>query len=79
MGQWKNDRVTKDCYESTFHKSFMVFLEYHHTITIFLMPIFTRVGVTKVNVIHTLGCKMFGPFWSVWCKMALAEVGESLP
>ena len=23
--------------------------------------------------------KMFGPFWSVWCKMALVEVGASLP
>ena len=22
---------------------------------------------------------MFGPFWSVWCKMALAEVDVSLP
>ena len=27
----------------------------------------------------TLPVKMFGPFWSVWCKMALAEVGVSLP
>ena len=27
----------------------------------------------------TLPFKMFGPFWSVWCKMALAEVGMSLP
>ena len=27
----------------------------------------------------TLPFKMFGPFWSVWCKMALAEVGVSLP
>ena len=27
----------------------------------------------------TLGCIMFGPFWSVWCKTALAEVGVSLP
>ena len=27
----------------------------------------------------TLPIKMFGPFWSVWCKMALAEVGMSLP
>ena len=26
-----------------------------------------------------LGCRMCGPFWSVWCKMALAEVGVSLP
>ena len=26
----------------------------------------------------TLPVKMFGPFWSVWCKMALAEVGVSL-
>ena len=30
-------------------------------------------------LIHTLPFKMFGPFWSVWCKMALAEVGVSLP
>ena len=22
---------------------------------------------------------MFGPFWSVWCKISLAEVGMSLP
>ena len=27
----------------------------------------------------TLPFKMFGPFWSVWCKMAQAEVGVSLP
>ena len=27
----------------------------------------------------TLPVKMFGPFWSVWYKMALAEVGVSLP
>ena len=27
----------------------------------------------------TLPVKMFGPFWSVRCKMALAEVGGSLP
>ena len=27
----------------------------------------------------TLGTEMFYPFWSVWCKMALAEVGMSLP
>ena len=27
---------------------------------------------------NTLGCIMFGPFWSVWCKIALAEVGVSL-
>jgi hypothetical protein len=25
----------------------------------------------------TLPVKMFGPFWSVWCKIALAEVGLS--
>ena len=24
----------------------------------------------------TLPFKMFGPFWSVWCKMALAEVAK---
>ena len=31
-------------------------------------------------ILHvTLPVKMFGPFWSVWCKMALAEVGMSLP
>ena len=28
---------------------------------------------------HTLPFKMFGPFWSVWCKIALAEAGMSLP
>ena len=28
---------------------------------------------------HTLGCIMFGPFWSICCKTALAEVGVSLP
>ena len=27
----------------------------------------------------TLPFKMFGPFGSVWCKTALAEVGLSLP
>ena len=25
----------------------------------------------------TLPVKMFGPFWSVWCKIALAEVGHT--
>ena len=30
---------------------------------------------TTKNVIDTLGCIMFGPFWSVWHKKALAEVG----
>ena len=32
-----------------------------------------------LNYVCTLPIKMFGPFWSVWCKMALAEVGVSLP
>ena len=32
-----------------------------------------------VNSESTLPFKMFGPFWSVWCKMARAEVGASLP
>jgi hypothetical protein len=27
---------------------------------------------------YTLPVKMFGHFWYVWCKMALAEVGVSL-
>ena len=34
-----------------------------------------RAGIEPI----TLPFKMFGPFWSVWCKMALAEVGVSLP
>ena len=34
---------------------------------------------SKVVQHATLGCKMFGPFWSVWCKITLAEVGVSLP
>ena len=29
--------------------------------------------------LDTLPVKMFGPFWSVWSKTALAEVGVSLP
>ena len=33
----------------------------------------------SVAIYDTLGCIMFGPFWSVWCKIALAEVGVSLP
>ena len=33
----------------------------------------------QVCILGTLPVKMFGPFWSVWCKMALAEVGVSLP
>ena len=28
---------------------------------------------------YTLPVKMFGPFWSVWSKTDLAEVGVSLP
>ena len=30
-------------------------------------------------LLDTLPVKMFGPFWSVWYKTALAEVGVSLP
>ena len=37
------------------------------------------VQADKNLVVSTLPVKMFGPFWSVWCKMALAEVGVSLP
>ena len=37
------------------------------------------IDILKEDVTGTLGCKLFGPFWSVWCKMALAEVGMSLP
>ena len=34
-------------------------------------------GHTIITLAHkgTLPVKMFGPFWSVWCKIALAEVG----
>ena len=32
-----------------------------------------------IFTVLTLPVKMFGPFWSVWCKTALAEVGMSLP
>ena len=37
--------------------------------------------ITSMNVTSpcTLPVKMFGPFWSVWYKIALAEVGVSLP
>ena len=31
------------------------------------------------DLLITLPVKMFGPFWSVFCKMALVEVGVSLP
>ena len=41
-------------------------------------PEYERTTVRQ-NFEHTLPFKMFGPFWSVWCKMALAEVGVSLP
>ena len=37
------------------------------------------VQADKNLVVSTLPVKMFGPFWSVWCKMALAEVGGLLP
>jgi hypothetical protein len=32
----------------------------------------------KYKFMHTLGCIIFGPFWSVWCKIALAEEGVSV-
>ena len=41
----------------------------------------SRPFLKEILFAYTLGCKMFGPFCSVWCKMALAEweVGSSLP
>ena len=43
--------------------------------------VFSSVHTTYGTILSvtTLGCIMFGPFWSVWCKIALAEVGMSLP
>ena len=38
--------------------------------------IFIKISDSKIC---TLPFKMFCPFWSVWCKMAQAEVGVSLP
>ena len=38
-----------------------------------------RNSLTELTLIHTLPFKMFGPFGSVWCKIALGEVGVSLP
>ena len=37
-------------------------------------------GHTIITLAHkgTLPVKMFGPFWSVWCKIALAEAVDSL-
>ena len=34
---------------------------------------------TLYKKVYTLPVKMFGPFWSVWSKTDLAEVGVSLP
>ena len=31
-----------------------------------------------IKTLSTLLVKMFGPFWSVWSKTALAEIGVSL-
>ena len=36
-------------------------------------------GVPGVPIGYTLPPEMFGVFGSVWCKMALGEVGVSLP
>ena len=38
----------------------------------------TQKGMDWLKSKCTLPVKMFGPFWSVCCKMALAEVGVSL-
>ena len=40
---------------------------------------FFQKRTNKFDFTTTLPFKMFCPFWSVWCKMALAEVGVSLP
>ena len=51
------------------------------TISTYILSI--RKMQTSVNLVikltHTLPFKMFGPFGSVWCKIALGEVGVSLP
>ena len=41
----------------------------------------THLEITSalLELVCTLPFKMFGPFGSVWCKIALAEVGLSLP
>ena len=53
--------------------SFLPFINaFRVEIFIFLIDVF-------IGIFGTLPVKMFGPFWSVWCKMALAEVGVSLP
>ena len=44
---------------------------------ILVIPILTTFLPSVVP--STLPFKMFGPFGSVWCKTALAEVGLSLP
>ena len=53
---------------------------------IFVLIFFLRLLIAiikfgdEMNVdLVTLSFKMFGPFWSPRCKMALAEVGVSLP
>ena len=46
------------------------------------IPAKTKVLSLKITInctMDTLGSIMFGTFWSVWCKTALAEVGVSLP
>ena len=48
-------------------------------VLITLIGLFGITGNLVNSYVHTLPFKMFGPFGSVWCKTALAEVGLSLP
>ena len=73
-----------NCYiPPTTAKSLDIFSSTLSTHFVSVSPLFVNIRMWSVCVLlhfgSTLGCKMFGSFWSVWSKMALAEVGVSLP
>ena len=41
------------------------------------MPIKLGNRILDSELGNKLGCIMFDPFWFVWCKIAVAEVGVS--
>ena len=46
---------------------------------IFLGILFLGMSGSSLSSLSYTPVKMFGQFWSVWFKMALAEVGVTLP
>ena len=75
---------SKPCFKILGKKAFRWHLEiWENQIgNIFRLNIKKRCQIPKRNFVVLGGTrpfKMFGPFWSVWCKMALAKVGMSLP